>query len=488
MEARLCRLLLVLAALGSVAAGPAQGHVYRTRNFVVTAPTADIARQVGNAAEVYRKEIAMDWLGQELLPWFAPCPIKVKVGQIGAGGQTTFSFHPSQKGPDEVSGWDMQIQGSLERILDSVLPHEISHTIFACYFRRPLPRWADEGAATLIEHESERRRQVLTVKQVLGTRRRIPFNTLFSLKEYPRDMQDVMTLYAEGYTLADLLVQQGGKARYLKFLNDAHQRGWEKAVQTNYGYRNVDELEKRWNDWIVAGTPPLKLPEGQMLAQNGAASKNAGAGAIELRGQSPDSELDLESGVDPFVDSSPAPSNQVALAGGSREPSPRIRSLPRSNAARQPSAESPQTDKAVRVADPIHDEWLALDEPETRRPSRTRPDRLGGHSVEADSEEEGVWRDVPRNNPRRSAAALESGRRDVESVESDDSSEEFPAELAAETPSSRLPPSVVRQRQTPAKKGPAVRDLASRRQRTPWSEFPEGRPPQSSRAAVGVAE
>jgi hypothetical protein len=382
----------------------------------------------------------------------------------------------------------MQIQGSLERILDSVLPHEVSHTIFACYFRRPLPRWADEGAATLIEHESERRRQVMTVKQVLGTRRRIPFNTLFSLKEYPRDMQDVMTLYAEGYTLADLLVQQGGKARYLKFLNDAHQRGWEKAVQTNYGYRNVDELEKRWNDWIVAGTPPLKLPEGQMLAQNGAAGKNAGAGAVELRGQSPDSELDLESGVDPFVDSSPAPSNQVALASDSREPSPRARSLPRSNAARVPSTSVPQADPAVRVADPIHDEWLALDEPETRRPSEARPDRFAGHSVDADSEEEGVWRDVPRSNSRRSAAAIESSRRDVESVESEDSLEELPAEFTAAAPSSRLPPSVVRQRQTPAKPGTADRNQASRRQRTPWSEFPNDRRSPSSRAAIGDAE
>ena len=53
----------------------------------------------------------------------------------------------------------MHIQGSRERILDSVLPHEITHTIFATHFGRPLPRWADEGACTTVEHVSEKAKQ-----------------------------------------------------------------------------------------------------------------------------------------------------------------------------------------------------------------------------------------------------------------------------------------------------------------------------------------
>ena len=53
----------------------------------------------------------------------------------------------------------MSIQGSRQRILDSVLPHEVTHTIFASHFRQPLPRWADEGACTTVEHASERAKQ-----------------------------------------------------------------------------------------------------------------------------------------------------------------------------------------------------------------------------------------------------------------------------------------------------------------------------------------
>ena len=53
-------------------------------------PTPEIAKQVGHAAEHFRKQLAIEWLGQELpRAWAVPCPIKVNVGQIAASGQTT---------------------------------------------------------------------------------------------------------------------------------------------------------------------------------------------------------------------------------------------------------------------------------------------------------------------------------------------------------------------------------------------------------------
>lgn len=294
MDARLSRLLSVFAVLCLWCHGlsAAAAATYPTPNFVVHAPTPEAAKSIALAAEHYRKELAIEWLGHALPRWSQPCPIKVKIGQIGAGGATTFTFHPAANGSAEVCGWDMQIQGSLERILDSVLPHEVSHTIFACHFRRPLPRWADEGAATLVEHDSERRRQILTVRQVLNTRRRIPLKQLLAIKEYPKDMQDVLTLYAEGYTLAELLVQQGGKARYLKFLADAHAQGWDRAIVTNYEYQGVDDLEQGWRDWIVAGCPQLPLPGGQLLADAGKQTRPV-SNEVVIRGQSP--------AVDPFL-------------------------------------------------------------------------------------------------------------------------------------------------------------------------------------------
>ena len=300
MESRLWKLSLVFFA-------PAlMGASFSTQNFVVTAPSPQIAKQVGLAAEQYRKQLAIDWVGHELAPWAARCPIEVTVGQIGAGGATTFSFFPKAHGPAEVCNWNMKIRGSLERILDSVLPHEVSHTIFACHFRRPLPRWADEGAATLAEHESEKRRQVLTARQVIGTQRRIPLKNLLNIKEYPKDDQDVLTLYAEGYSLAELLVQQGGRARYMKFIGDANQLGWDKALQMHYGYRGVDALEKRWYDWIVAGSPEIQQ-DGVQLAEVVTPPRAAQPAKLIIRGQKPPE--------DPFLGDSALAMVDVAQPG-----------------------------------------------------------------------------------------------------------------------------------------------------------------------------
>lgn len=455
MEARLCRFLLILAALGSVAAASpsstTKNFSYPTTNFIVYAPTPQIAQQVAIAAEKFRKELAIEWLGYELRPWAQPCPIKVKVGQIGAGGATTFSFHPVKNGPAEVCGWDMQIQGSLERILDSVLPHEVSHTIFACHFRRPLPRWADEGAATLVEHESERRTQVLRLQQVIKTQRRIPLRTLLSIKEYPNDMQDVMTLYAEGYSLAELLVQKGGKARYLKFINDAHQNGWEKAIQADYGYRGIDDLERQWHDWIIAGSP--ELPEGQMLAEKSDRSRDAATKGYVLRGQSPDAAPATELKEDPFLTGESAPPRRLRRRNLIEESPPAV-AIPAVAYEDEPEALASRWDE--RSASPHYlpngDDGKDLAGFET----------TAGDEVDSDPADEGTWVEVTRPRERTREAPDQSKIARDERVAG-------PESVRSKV---KTVPSVVRQQQSMAS-APRYGRLAGRPSRAnPWSEAP----------------
>src|SRR5262249_9227697 len=133
----------ILVLFGAVAS---MGASFRTQNFVVEAPTPEIARRVGEWAEFYRKEKAQQWLGREMPNWTAPCPLTVTVTNRGSGGATTFDYRD-----DGSYGQQMQIEGSVDRLIASVLPHEVTHTVFAYYFRRPVPRWADEGGAVLSE-------------------------------------------------------------------------------------------------------------------------------------------------------------------------------------------------------------------------------------------------------------------------------------------------------------------------------------------------
>ncbi|MDG2129451.1 MAG: hypothetical protein P8K08_15735 [Fuerstiella sp.] len=263
MEAQILRFTLIALSLFV-----STGAVFQTRNFVVTAPTADIAEQVGEAAETYRRDLATFWLGEALPNWHRPCKLRVRPGALGAGGQTTFQFVGS-----EVINWNMYVQGSMERILDSVLPHEVNHTIFASHFRRPLPRWADEGAATLFEDRSEQMKQLSLLNQVINSDREfISLRDLLTMKEYPKGYRPMLILYAEGYALADFLVQQGGRERYLKFLADGERMGWTEAIKSNYHHGGVDSLQKNWQGWVMAGMPKLTLPKGRMLVDAGTAN------------------------------------------------------------------------------------------------------------------------------------------------------------------------------------------------------------------------
>ena len=155
----------------------------------------------------------------------------------------------------EVFGWKMNIQGSRERMLDSVLPHEVTHTIFASYFRQPLPRWADEGACTTVEHRSEIAKQERMLIEFLKTGRGIPFSEMFAMKDYP---PDVMPLYAQGHSLAQWLIESRGRKAFLEFLADGMQdENWPRAVREHYGFDSLLAMQNAWLDWVKQGRPQI---------------------------------------------------------------------------------------------------------------------------------------------------------------------------------------------------------------------------------------
>ena len=259
------RLSCLLIAGGFIGLSGQQtlADAYRTTNFIVTAQSESLAREIGVAAESYRKSLAIEWLGHELPRWEQPIPVNTQVApRMGAGGATSFMFDRGQP-----FGWRMSIQGSRERILDSVLPHEITHTIFATHFGRPLPRWADEGACTTVEHESEKAKQHHFLMQFLRSSppRSIPFNKMFRMTEYPHD---IMPLYAQGHSVARFLLQQGGKRKFVDYVGSGmSDNDWDRATEQFYGYRDLSDLQVKWVAWVAGGSQQFE-PRGQFLAGN----------------------------------------------------------------------------------------------------------------------------------------------------------------------------------------------------------------------------
>ncbi len=259
MEARLISFALIALTYFSLGAN------FATRNFVVTAPDPAFARQVAEQAERYRKELAELWLGHELPPWPQRCPIRVEIS-LHAGGETSFAFVPGPSGKSQPIDWRMKISGPPERLLDSVLPHEITHTIFATHYGCPLPRWADEGACTTVEHTSEKRKNHQLLLEFLTSSRGIPFNHMFAMKQYPRD---ILPLYSQGYSLARYLIMQRGHKHFVNYIGAGmasetpgrEPQAWNKITKEYYGYNDLSELQIKWLSWVRQGSPQMTVAE-----------------------------------------------------------------------------------------------------------------------------------------------------------------------------------------------------------------------------------
>ena len=165
-------------------------------------------------------------------------------------------------------------------------------------------------------------------------------------------MAKVETLYAQGYSLADFLVQRGGKAAFLKLLGEtavARRSGndldwdypaakWESALDRHFGL-SVKDLERGWHGWVMAGCPTLPrgdkpgrgLPPGTLLADaSGSMTGNRPARPVRtasaaptrtdevVRGQTPDRPAEPTRRDIP-AKRAPAP---VAVDGDAPQPRP----------------------------------------------------------------------------------------------------------------------------------------------------------------------
>jgi len=176
--------------------------------------------------------------------WREPCPLRVVINNdthSSGGGATSFAFDGGH-----VYSQSMHVEGTSERLAHAVLPHEITHTVFASHFGAPIPRWADEGGAMCSEDRTEYLRQERILRDLTHQGHYIPLRRLLSIRDYPRDSNGIMLLYAEGFSLAHFLVIAKGPAVYLQFVSAGTSAGWDGAIQSYYGYRGVNGLEDAW--------------------------------------------------------------------------------------------------------------------------------------------------------------------------------------------------------------------------------------------------
>jgi hypothetical protein len=255
-------LFAVLAGLCAFSATAAQPPVHRTplestadvgldefgecrsTNFVVTGTTRRIARRFAERAETHRKELAKAWLGRELPDWSSPCRVELQLTGGRLGGMSTFDFTNNSTAWSPVR---IALNGPADAILSNSLPHEVTHTILADYFRRPLPRWADEGTAILCEGEAVQRR-FDRMAQEMGRRWELfRLDYLFGLRDYPPRID---VFYAEGYSVTRFLVERKDRPTFLTFLRTGMGGDWAAAAKHCYGFESLEEMQAAWLDTL----------------------------------------------------------------------------------------------------------------------------------------------------------------------------------------------------------------------------------------------
>jgi hypothetical protein len=136
----------------------------------------------------------------------------------------------------------MNLDGPLDQLLESALPHEITHVLLAHRFGSSLPRWADEGAAMLGEAQSKRFLHEKALEQFLNAGRVIQLDRLFALTDFP---EDTIAFYAESYSIVKFLVESYSRPVFLRFVHIGMRDGWEQAAKL-MGFEGLKELQAVW--------------------------------------------------------------------------------------------------------------------------------------------------------------------------------------------------------------------------------------------------
>lgn len=262
-----------LAAVLSFVALSLTGASHRTPNFIVTASTDALAKLVGQNAEDQRRHLAVRWTGAELPTWEQPCLIHARVAPgLRASGETSYVFQHGV--PRDCA---MQVQGSLDQVLDSVLPHEMLHMIFAFFFGRPLPRGMEEGACVYVEHQNSKQQLGATLS---GTKRYESSERLdhfFVVNDvYP---QNVLRFYSEAHLMVTFLIERSGERKFVEYLQDGLDSGqWQTATRRHYGYPTLGELQFAWLEWASARENAERLADSLPSSETPSADSQHGRG------------------------------------------------------------------------------------------------------------------------------------------------------------------------------------------------------------------
>ena len=235
--------LLLCAAL--VSAAPADLGLASSDNFIVHAPSQQLADGVLHQAEQYREELARAWLGAPLAAGDGPVIIHVRIS-----AELDHAAMLPSKLPQRTHTI-LSLKTSREMACGATLPHELLHCVLATRYGEKLPVFAQEGCAGEQDDAEVRavRRRILAQMSTTGR-----YPRLRTVLDQGHIAATDQTAYTVSCSLAEFLFARRNRTTFLQFAVDGASGGWDAAARRHYGYQTLTELETDWHRWVDART------------------------------------------------------------------------------------------------------------------------------------------------------------------------------------------------------------------------------------------
>lgn len=215
-------------------------------NFVIGAPSKELAKTGMERADAYRKQIALDWLGRELKPGESFADIHIYLATAGQEDSGRLWLENRETGRPHM----MWLTGAREDVLGAGMAHEVAHVVLASRFPNGMPVWANEGIASFYDDEERLNIRGQIMHRIVESSAWPSIDEILTAaKIKPSDQ----TAYALSSSLTEYLVSLRGREAFVEFVSAAMSSGWDAAISNIYGMEDRRELQTMWQAW--AATP-----------------------------------------------------------------------------------------------------------------------------------------------------------------------------------------------------------------------------------------
>jgi len=238
-------------------------YVLETANFQICCDESEKpATQLARHAESWRSRLCSAWLGEDSPDQWSPkCQIVLHstqssyVSAVGRGSERTVGSSLVKVGKGRIASRRIDLLGASTNFLSAALPHELTHIVLRDRFTSPVvPRWADEGMATLADTKAKQERHDRDLKTAIDRGTTFRAAELLAIDEYPAPNR-FGAFYGESVSVTRFLVARRSPAQFVKFLERADEMGCDAALRDCYGIAGAGDLDRQWRQHGYAVRP-----------------------------------------------------------------------------------------------------------------------------------------------------------------------------------------------------------------------------------------